>query len=159
MTTPMSSYDYDMSKRSKTLVKRDEVLGGFDPANYVTERLHATAADGIEGPDLDRLSQGVQRRTAARPLLLYGYGSYGRAWTRRSRRNGSACSTAGSPMRSPTSGAARNWAATGTRAASSSRRTEHLHRFHRLCALHLIRGGIHQARPPLRPGRRAPGAC
>ena len=76
MTTPMSSYDYDMKTRAKTLVKREEVLGGFDPANYVTERLHATASDGVKVPISIVYRKGF-RKDGSRPLLLYGYGSYG----------------------------------------------------------------------------------
>ncbi len=76
MTTPTSSYDYDMKTRTKTLVKREEVLGGFDPANYVTERRHATAADGVKVPISIVYRKGL-KKDGSRPLLLYGYGSYG----------------------------------------------------------------------------------
>jgi oligopeptidase B len=76
MTTPRSSYDYDMTGRAKALVKRDEVLGGFDPANYVSERLHANAADGVKVP-ISIVARKGFRRDGSRPLLLYGYGSYG----------------------------------------------------------------------------------
>jgi oligopeptidase B len=76
LTTPRSSYDYDMRKKSKTLVKREEVLGGFDPANYVTERLHATASDGVKVPISIVYREGFAK-DGSRPLLLYGYGSYG----------------------------------------------------------------------------------
>ena len=76
MTTPMSSYDYDMKTRARTLVKREEVLGGFDPSNYVTERLHATAADGVKVPISIVYRKGLHK-DGSRPLLLYGYGSYG----------------------------------------------------------------------------------
>ena len=74
MTTPTSTYDYNMATRQKALLKRDEVLGGFDPANYVTERLYTTARDGARVP-----VSLVYRKTTVRPapLLLYGYGSYG----------------------------------------------------------------------------------
>lgn len=74
LTTPTSIYDYDMTSRGKTLLKRDEVLGGFDPADYVTERLYAPARDGVRVP-----VSIVYRRGTARPapLLLGGYGSYG----------------------------------------------------------------------------------
>jgi oligopeptidase B len=74
MTTPDSVYDYDMVTRKKTLVKQQEVLGGFDAANYVTERLWATAGDGAQVPISIVYRRGPER---ARPLLLYGYGSYG----------------------------------------------------------------------------------
>jgi oligopeptidase B len=76
MTTPESSYDYDMRKRSKTLVKREEVLRGFDPSKYVTERLHATASDGTKVP-ISIVYRKDFAKDGSRPLLLYGYGSYG----------------------------------------------------------------------------------
>ena len=74
LTTPTSTYDYDMATRQKTLLKRDEILGGFDPANYVTERLYTTARDGTRVPVSLVYRKGVARPA---PLLLYGYGSYG----------------------------------------------------------------------------------
>jgi len=76
MTTPRSVYDYDMATRERTLRKRDEVQGGFDPAAYVTERLHATAGDGTRVPISIVYRKGTARDGRA-PLLLYGYGSYG----------------------------------------------------------------------------------
>jgi oligopeptidase B len=76
MTTPRSEYDYDMKTREKTLLKRDEVLGGFDQANYVTERLHATARDGVKVPISIVYRKGM-KRDGSNPLLIYGYGSYG----------------------------------------------------------------------------------
>ena len=82
LTTPPSVYDYDMDARTRTLRKREDVLGDFDPARYETERLLATAPDGVQVP----ISL-VRRRPAAggaggeeegpAPLLLYGYGAYG----------------------------------------------------------------------------------
>jgi oligopeptidase B len=74
LTTPNSTYDYDMGTRRRTLLKRDQILGGFDPANYVSERIYATARDGARVP-----VSLVYRKGTARPapLLLTGYGSYG----------------------------------------------------------------------------------
>lgn len=74
LTTPTSTYDYDMRTRQKTLLKRDEILGGFDPANYVTERLYTTARDGARVPVSLVYRKGLARPA---PLLLTGYGSYG----------------------------------------------------------------------------------
>ncbi len=76
MTTPWSTFDYDMETREKTLLKQDEVLGGFDAADYVTERLHAPARDGEEIPMSIVYRQGTAK-DGSHPLLLYGYGSYG----------------------------------------------------------------------------------
>ena len=76
MTTPRSTYDYDMNVRTKTLLKQDEVLGGFDPADYRTERLHATARDGVRVPISIVYHKNLQK-DGRNPLLLYGYGAYG----------------------------------------------------------------------------------
>jgi oligopeptidase B len=76
MKTPVSIYDYDIAARSKTLLKREEVLGGFDPENYATERLHAQAADGTIVPVSILYRKGL-KKDGTNPLLLYGYGSYG----------------------------------------------------------------------------------
>ncbi len=74
--TPRSIFDYDARTRERHLRKQQPVLGGYDPSQYVSERLHATAADGTRVP----LSIVHRRDTpidGSAPLLLYGYGSYG----------------------------------------------------------------------------------
>jgi oligopeptidase B len=76
MTTPWSVYDYDMETRERTLVKRAEVGGGFDPAEYRTERLYAPARDGAKVPISIVYRAGFEP-DGTHPLLLYGYGSYG----------------------------------------------------------------------------------
>jgi oligopeptidase B len=76
-TTPPSTYDYKVATRERTLLKRDEVLGGFDPANYRAERLAVPARDGASVPVTLVYRQGTFCRDGSRPLLLYGYGSYG----------------------------------------------------------------------------------
>lgn len=75
MTTPDSVYEYDMNTRERKLLRREEVLGGFDPADYRTERVWVTARDGKQVP----VSLVKRADAAAGPqsLLLYGYGSYG----------------------------------------------------------------------------------
>ena len=50
MTTPTSSFDFDMIKKSRVLLKQQEVLGGFDKSNYKSERVFATASDGTKIP-------------------------------------------------------------------------------------------------------------
>ena len=50
LATPRSVYDYDMTTRTRTLLKREEVLGDFDPARYQTRRVFATARDGVRVP-------------------------------------------------------------------------------------------------------------
>ena len=76
MTTPSSIYDYDMATRERTLLKREEVLGDFDPARYETLRLFATAGDGARIPISLVRRRGAEGAGPA-PLLLYAYGSYG----------------------------------------------------------------------------------
>jgi oligopeptidase B len=76
LTTPNSIYDYNMDTREKELLKQDEVLGGFDPADYVTERLYAPARDGVRVPVSIVYRKGIEKN-GDNPLLLYGYGSYG----------------------------------------------------------------------------------
>lgn len=76
LTTPPSVYQLDMASGEKTLLKQQEVLGGFDKANYVTERVWATAQDGTRIPVSLLYRKGFKRDGSA-PLYQYAYGSYG----------------------------------------------------------------------------------
>jgi oligopeptidase B len=76
MATPDSVYDYDMATRKKTLMKRDEVLGGFNAADYASERLYATARDGARVPISLVYRKGLDKN-GTHPMVLYAYGSYG----------------------------------------------------------------------------------
>jgi oligopeptidase B len=75
MVTPSTVFDYDMGTRERTLRKQQPVLGGYDPDDYVTERLWATADDGARVPISVVYRRGLERNGSA-PALLYGYGSY-----------------------------------------------------------------------------------
>ncbi len=76
LTTPRSVFDYDMVSGEKKLLKQQEVVGDFDPGNYVTERHFATARDGTKVPISLVYRKGLEK-DGDNPLLLYGYGSYG----------------------------------------------------------------------------------
>jgi oligopeptidase B len=76
LATPSSVFGYDMNTRQATLLKQTEVPGGFDKANYKSERVFATAADGTEIPMSVVYKRSVKRDGSA-PMLLYAYGSYG----------------------------------------------------------------------------------
>ena len=76
MTTPSSVYDYNMLSKEKKLMKQQEVLGGFDTKEYITERLYASAKDGTKIPISIVYKKGFNKDGNA-PLMLYGYGSYG----------------------------------------------------------------------------------
>ena len=77
LTTSRSVFDYDPATREKTLRKQDQVLGGFDSANYRSERLWATAGDGTQVPVSLVYRPDLRPEEGGSPLLLYGYGSYG----------------------------------------------------------------------------------
>jgi len=76
MVTPASVYDYNMTTKQRTLLKRTEVLGGYDPALYEARRIWAVARDGTKVPVSVVYRKGTKIDGTA-PLLLYAYGSYG----------------------------------------------------------------------------------
>ncbi len=76
MTTPRSTFDYNMDSKKQVLMKQQAVLGGYDSKLYQSERIYVKARDGVSIPvsmvyKKDRKLQGAQN------LLLYAYGSYG----------------------------------------------------------------------------------
>ena len=79
LVTPASIYDYNMDTRETALLKQTEVLGGYDPALYASERLFATASDGTTIPISIVYRKGFKRDGSA-PLLLHGYGAYGTSY-------------------------------------------------------------------------------
>ncbi len=76
LVTPRSIFDYNMDARTRVLMKQDEVLGGYDPTQYRSERRQAMASDGTSVPISLVYRKGL-KRDGHQPLLLYGYGSYG----------------------------------------------------------------------------------
>jgi oligopeptidase B len=74
--TPRSVYDYDVQTREKALLKRQPVLGPFDPLDYDTAMLFARAKDGTKVP-VSLVWKRSLRAQGPQPLLLYGYGAYG----------------------------------------------------------------------------------
>ncbi|MDY0253706.1 MAG: S9 family peptidase [Tenuifilaceae bacterium] len=76
MTTPFSTYDYNMATGEKILLKQTEVLGDFSPDNYETKRHWVEARDGKKIPISVVYRKGIQQ-DGQNPALIYGYGSYG----------------------------------------------------------------------------------
>jgi oligopeptidase B len=76
LVTPSSIFEYDMTTKARKLLKQTEVPGGFDAANYVSERIEATAPDGVKVPMSLVYKKGLKKDGKA-PLFLYSYGSYG----------------------------------------------------------------------------------
>ena len=76
MVTPHSIYDVDLRTGERRLMKRQPVLGGYDPALYDSTQVMARAADGTEVP-VSLVWKRDLRRGRPQPLLMYGYGAYG----------------------------------------------------------------------------------
>ena len=74
LSTPMTTYDFDMVTREQKVKKVQKVVGGYDPDRYVTRRIWAKAPDGT---DIPMSWVGPADRKGPVPTLLYGYGSYG----------------------------------------------------------------------------------
>jgi len=76
LTTPSSTFDYNMDTKVKTLLKQQEVLGGFDKSKYESERIYVKSRDGVQVPVSMVYRKGTKKDGSA-PLLQYAYGSYG----------------------------------------------------------------------------------
>lgn len=76
MTTPSSVFQYNMATKKKKLLKENPVLGTFDKSNYKTDRLWATARDGVKVP-ISLVYHRDTKLDGTAPCLEYAYGSYG----------------------------------------------------------------------------------
>ncbi len=76
LTTPGSTYDYDLKTQEKKLMKQQDVVGGYTQSDYMTERIMVPVTDGTMVPMSIVYKKGFERNGTA-PLLLYAYGSYG----------------------------------------------------------------------------------
>jgi len=76
LKTPNTVLEYDMGTRRTVQLKQMEVKGGYDATGYATQRLYATASDGVKIPVSIVYRKGY-KMDGSQPLLLYGYGSYG----------------------------------------------------------------------------------
>ncbi|PLX05075.1 MAG: oligopeptidase B [Marinilabiliales bacterium] len=76
LKTPRSVFNYNLKTHKRNLLKIEEIVGDYNPDDYVTERVYATALDGVKVPVSLVYKKDLQKETS-NPLLLYGYGSYG----------------------------------------------------------------------------------
>ena len=76
LVVPKSVFDYNMDTQIRELKKQDEVLGGYDPSLYQSERVFAKAIDGTMIPMSLVYKKGLVKN-GSNPLVLYGYGAYG----------------------------------------------------------------------------------
>jgi len=77
LLTPPSVFDYDVEKQASTLLKQNEVPGGYDSSRYNSERLWARARDGTKVPVSVVYRRDMKKEDGSNPLYVYGYGSYG----------------------------------------------------------------------------------
>ena len=130
LVTPRSVYDLDLGTGEVALLKRQPVLGDFDPDRYRTERRWARGRRRHRGAHVAGLPArpGRRRRWAAHPACSTATAPTRRRSTRRSARCGSACSTGGSSSPSPTSAAGarlgRRWYEEGKLAAKPTTFTD-----------------------------------
>jgi oligopeptidase B len=76
LTTPNTTYDYNVKTKKLTLLKQQEVIGSFNAKDYTSERKMVKAKDGTMIPLSIVYKKGF-KKDGSRPVLLYGYGSYG----------------------------------------------------------------------------------
>lgn len=76
LTTPASTYDYNMSTKKLTQLKQQAVLGGFNRDDYASERIYVKVRDGVQVPVSIVYKKGF-KKDGSQPFLIYGYGSYG----------------------------------------------------------------------------------
>ncbi len=79
LVTPASVYEYEVKSGKSTLLKQQEVPGGFDREKYASERLWVAAPDGVKVPVSLVYRRDSFRKDGTNPIHLYGYGSYGYA--------------------------------------------------------------------------------
>jgi oligopeptidase B len=77
LVTPPSVFDYDVEKHSSVLLKQTEVPGGYDASKYQSERVWATAKDGVKIPVSVIYRKDLKKADGSNPLYVYAYGSYG----------------------------------------------------------------------------------
>ena len=77
LVTPASVFDYDVEKHTSTLLKQTEVPGGYDASKYQSERVWATARDGVKVPVSIVYRKDLKKADGSNPLYVYAYGSYG----------------------------------------------------------------------------------
>jgi oligopeptidase B len=77
LVTPSSVFDYDVQKHASTLLKQNEIPGGYDPSKYKSERVWAIAHDGTRIPISVVYRTDLKKDDGSNPLYVYAYGSYG----------------------------------------------------------------------------------
>ncbi|MFM7078911.1 MAG: S9 family peptidase [Bacteroidota bacterium] len=77
MVTPASTFDYHIETKTKTLLKQQEIVGGYDASKYHSERINVKVRDGVMVPVSLVYRKDLFKKDGSNPLLQYAYGSYG----------------------------------------------------------------------------------
>ena len=78
MVTPITVFDYHVDTNELEVRQIQQVPSGYDPSEYVTERVRVTARDGAQVP-VSTVRRKDTPLDGTAPLYLYGYGAYGHA--------------------------------------------------------------------------------
>lgn len=76
LNRPTTLYEYDIVTETSEKLKEQEVPSGFNPDDYIVERLWATSHDGVQVPMAIVYKKGL-KKDGSNPSLIYSYGSYG----------------------------------------------------------------------------------
>ncbi|MEN6589614.1 MAG: S9 family peptidase, partial [Proteiniphilum sp.] len=76
LNRPNTLYEYNIITGETVKLKEQEIPSGFNPDDYVVERLWATASDGVKVPMAIVYKKGL-KKDGSNPALIYSYGSYG----------------------------------------------------------------------------------
>ncbi|HBK33085.1 MAG TPA: oligopeptidase B, partial [Porphyromonadaceae bacterium] len=76
LNRPNTLYEYDIPTGESKVLKTQEIPSGFNPDDYIVERLWATAPDSVQVPMAIVYKKGL-KKNGQNPALLYSYGSYG----------------------------------------------------------------------------------
>jgi oligopeptidase B len=75
LVTPASVVDHDVVSGTRTVLKQTPVLGGYQPSDYVAERVWASARDGTRIP-VSLVRRADTQVDGSAPLVVYAYGAY-----------------------------------------------------------------------------------
>ncbi len=75
MTTPSSTFQWNLKTGERELLKQQEVKG-FDKHHYESQRIWVKARDGVEVP-VSLVYRKSLFKKGQNPILIYGYGAYG----------------------------------------------------------------------------------